>query len=335
MPSESGHFDLLPWQTQLWRQVQAQRTQEKLPHALLLTGPEGIGKRAFAERLAAALACESDTLEAQPCGQCRSCRLTQSGTHPDIHWLEPEEGARQIKIDAVRDLIARTTLTTQAKGSRVFVISPAHAMNNASANALLKTLEEPSSSSTLLLLSSQPHLLPATIRSRCQVIAFRPVDAQHATQWLSEHMDANSAENALALVGGAPLAAMRAAEEGWLPRTQEMIQALTELKLRKINPMQVVAQWLEKSPETIFADLARICSDLMRLRGAETSSRLFLPNSREALTDLASGMELQRIFLFNDELNALRRQMSHNLNQQMVLEKIVTDWLAFTRPEAH
>ena len=166
MSTDQPQFALLPWQQEQWLQLVGRRERLSLPHALLLTGPAGVGKRQFAARLAAALVCEQEAISAQPCGACRACGLAGSGTHPDIHWLEPEEEGKAIRIDAVRALIGRTTLTTQARGSRVFLISPAHAMNRAAANALLKTLEEPTASSNLVLVSSQPHLLAATADGR-------------------------------------------------------------------------------------------------------------------------------------------------------------------------
>lgn len=325
-------FDLLPWHKQLWRNLQDRRAQENLPHALLLAGPDGIGKRQFAERIAAALVCEDGSVDSQPCGHCKGCQLASASTHPDICWLEPEEEGKNIRIDAVRELIGRSVLTTQAKGSRIFVISPAHAMNRAASNALLKTLEEPASSSSLVLISSQPHLLPATIRSRCQTMVFKPVETRQAEQWLSGKVPEPDLRPLLALTGGAPLQALRAMEEGWLADAEGMLKQLTELKFRKVNPMHVVEQWTLRSLGSIFLDFSRICNDLAILANTRNTQRLFMPQFRESLEILAKGMDLKRLFAFSDELNKLQRQMAHNLNSQMLLEKLMTDWLSLTRP---
>lgn len=333
MAAELQPFTLLPWQDALWQRLQDSRAQQRLPHAVLLSGPSGVGKRLFAQRLAAALVCEDTQIQRQPCGQCKACRLIAASTHPDVHWLEPEEEGKNIRIDAVRALTARTTLTTQARGSRVFLISPAHAMNRAASNALLKTLEEPTASSVLVLISSQPHLLPATVRSRCQDIVFKPVDAAQAEQWLLGKVDKTELLPLLALTGGAPLAALKAAEEGWLSAAEDTVARLTELKLRKTNPMQVVEHWGQRALDGLLVDLARVCSDLVQLSSAQQSPRLFMPQARDNLQVLANGIDLQRLFNFTDELNRLKRQMNHNLNPQMLLEKIVTDWLALTRPQ--
>jgi DNA polymerase-3 subunit delta' len=297
-------------------------------------GPDGVGKRQFAERLAAALVCEDASVDSQPCGHCKGCQLASAATHPDIYWLEPEEEGKNIRIDAVRGLIGRSVLTTQAKGSRIFVISPAHAMNRAASNALLKTLEEPASSSSLVLISSQPHLLPATIRSRCQTMVFKPVEARQAEQWLSGQVPEPDLRPLLALTGGAPLQALRAMEEGWLADAEGMLKQLTELKFRKVNPMHVVEQWTSRPLGSIFLDFSRICNDLAMLANTRNTQRLFMPQFRESLEILAKGMDLKRLFAFYDELYKLQRQMTHNLNPQMLLEKLMTDWLSLTRPGA-
>ena len=332
---EDGPFELFPWQVDSWQQLQARREQGTFPHALLLSGPDGIGKRQFAARLAASLVCETDALADRPCGHCRSCVLAVASTHPDIHWLEPEEQGKNIKIDAVRGLIERTTLTTQAKGSRVFVISPAHAMNRASSNALLKTLEEPTASSSLVLLSSRPHLLPATIRSRCQEMLFKPVSAQDAETWLTGRVDPQQLSALLALSGGAPLRALCAAEENWLARAADTLQRLLDLKSRKANPLQVVEHWQQLPLDGLLEDISRTCSDLLQLGSSSENPRLFMPQSTPQLQSLARDINLKKLFRFIDELNLLRRQMTHNLNPQMLLEKVVNDWLLLTRPERH
>ena len=323
------------WHAELWAQLQQRRARGSMPHALLLSGPAGVGKQLFATHLAKSLVCEAESVEQQPCGQCKACRLADAGTHPDIHWLQPEEEGKAIRIDAVRSLIGKTTLTTQARGSRVFLISPAHAMNRASSNALLKTLEEPSAASVMVLISSEPHLLPATIRSRCQDLLFKPVAAQQAGDWLREQApQIQNQEALLALSGGAPLLALRADEEDWLNQAQQTLAQLAELKQRKVNPMQVVEAWTQRPLQPLLNDLSRISSDLVQLASGAQAQRLFMPGQGGQLQSLAKGLDLVQLFGFIDGLNGLRRQMTHNLNPQMLLEKVVIDWLALTRPGA-
>ncbi len=153
-----------------------------MPHALLLSGPEGIGKRRFARVLMQALVCESPSAQGA-CGQCRECNFGMD--HPDLHTVTLLEGKRQIGVDQVRELVEVCNKTAHSSGGRkVIQIFPADAMNNNTANALLKTLEEPSGDTVLILVSDTPARLLATIRSRCRQMAFPVPERELALDWL-------------------------------------------------------------------------------------------------------------------------------------------------------
>lgn len=328
----SGIPALLPWHTAEWQRLIEMRAQDRLPHALLLNGPQGVGKEQFARRLAAALSCEAEQLEGRPCGACQACALNQAGTHPDVHWLAPEEEGRMIRIDAVRGLIDRSSLTTQARGLRVFVIAPADAMNRAAANALLKTLEEPVASSVLLLVSSAPHRLPATIRSRCQRLDFRPVEPGLASQWLAGQVEAGDVGPALALAGGAPLLARDFIEQGRLEESARLLSELLSLKQRQANPVEVAAAWATRGVVPVLDMLKRVFSDLVVLT-ADQAPRLFLSGHSKDLQSLRKNIHLRSMLKFMDEVFRLERQMTHNPNPQMLMERLVNDWLSHSRPE--
>ena len=329
--------NLLPWHADPWARWLASRRADRLPHALLLTGPAGVGKQVFADHLAAALVCETPALEAQPCGRCQACRLAADGTHPDVHRVVPAEEGKPIRIDAIRELIGQSSLTTVGQGMLVFVISPAEAMNRAAANALLKTLEEPSGASCLILVSSAPHRLPATIRSRCQEVAFRPVPREQAREWLAERAGGGDVDAALDAAGGAPLLAQSLLETGGLERLHRLADELIGLGQRRAEPLEVAQVWAERPITQQLADLRRVIFDLARLcvTDAANNVELYLGGKRMDLQNLAKDINLQKIFHFKDEVDRLERLASHNLNPQMMMEKLVNDWLRLTRPEKH
>ena len=153
-----------PWQMPLWQDFQRAVLLNRLPHALLLHGTLGTGKMHFAKLMAQALLCEQTG-----CQQCRSCHLFASEHHPDCFLLEPEEPGKAIKIDAVREALAWLALSPSQGRAKVLILNPVELLNNASANALLKSLEEPTPNTTLILLAEQPALVLATLRSRCQL----------------------------------------------------------------------------------------------------------------------------------------------------------------------
>jgi len=200
---------------------------DRLPHALLLHGAPGIGKLALAERFAQLLLCEKRQRVAQPCGGCDGCRWFLGANHPDIRYLEPEtlarsvaiaeEGAEektkdgkpsnQIRIEQTRALGDFVHLVSHRGGRRVAIIHPAEDMNSATANSLLKILEEPPPGAVFLLVSHRPARLLPTIRSRCVPVPVPLPEPRTAAAWLAAQ-GVRDAGRWLAFAGGAPLRAL-------------------------------------------------------------------------------------------------------------------------------
>ncbi|HEY4559325.1 MAG TPA: DNA polymerase III subunit delta', partial [Lysobacter sp.] len=179
-----------PWQQRMYAQVVATLDAGRLGHAQLLCGPAQLGKREVAMRLARRVLCETPA-GIDACGQCRSCRLIEAGTHPDyrfVSFIPNREGTKlrtEIVIDQMRELSTQLSLTPQFGRAQVAIVDPADAINTAAANALLKTLEEPVPGRYLWLVSAHPARLPATIRSRCQRVEFRLPPIDEARAWLA------------------------------------------------------------------------------------------------------------------------------------------------------
>lgn len=321
-----------PWHTQQWQRLSRARAAGRLPHAMLLAGPDGLGKADFARRLSDSLVCPQVDEAGDACGSCASCRQTQAGTHPDQRSVVPEEPGKMIKIDAIRDLTSKSVLSAQEGAYRVFLIHPAEAMNRAAANALLKTLEEPSSRTVLILVSSHPTRLAATIRSRCQVLKFGIPQVKDVRAWLVEQGAGVELDELLAISGGAPLRALQAREQGWLDESRRLSQELLTLKQRKANPLAIVEEWGKRPLPLLSDSLKRCLSDLVKLANGLRDTVIYHPGIRDDLQCLGEGIDLQRLYGFNDELLRLDRDSSHNLNVQMQLETIANRWLQITRP---
>ena len=169
--------------------LKAARLAGRLSHAYLFLGPEGVGKASTARALAAALNCAQPGADGDACGTCPSCRRMQAGTHPDFLVITPEEPKTQIKIEVIRELRRLTEYPPLGGGWRVVLIKPAEALsaqNEAAANALLKTLEEPPPQHLLVLTArGEADLLP-TIVSRCHKLAFAPLPSALIIQELGE-----------------------------------------------------------------------------------------------------------------------------------------------------
>src|SRR4051812_14692222 len=228
-----------PWNEPVLESLKKARA--RLPHALLIHGPRGIGKLALAEHFAQLLLCEHTDVQARPCGRCDACRWYLAGNHPDFRRLEPEalaktpaadaeaaeEGsdapARRTKqpsivitVEQVRALADFLNLRSHRGALRVALVHPAEDLYPNAANALLKSLEEPPLGAIFILVSHRPARLLPTVRSRCVAVPVPVPPADVALRWLASEGIANP-DRWLAFAGGAPLQAREYAEQaaGW------------------------------------------------------------------------------------------------------------------------
>ena len=244
----------------------------RAPHALLLHGPEGVGKLQLAERFAQLLLCESAGPRTASCGKCDGCRWFVAGHHPDVRFIEPETLARrpagddgetsekskakpsaEIKIDQVRGLADFVNLASHRGGKRIVIVHPAEAMNTPAANALLKSLEEPPASAMFLLVSHRAARLLPTVRSRCVPIAVPLPGADQARAWL-EKQGVKDAGRRLAFAGGAPLRALQDANGGRGERADQMLQALASGNLDRLQGAR------DREELELLADVLQRCA---------------------------------------------------------------------------
>lgn len=248
--------DLLGQSRQI-EMIQRAAARNRLAHAYLFLGPEGIGKRQVARGLAESLFCTSrsgTTLSA--CGTCASCRQVQSGSHPDLFEIGCPEGKRELPIDLLvgakerrgrEGLCHDLAMRPMAGDRRVAIIDDAHTMNDESANALLKTLEEPPIGSVLMLLSPELEPILPTIRSRCQPLWFSPLSPEIVEGILrKEGVAAEPARSAAAVSGGSPGAA-RGLLDPSLSRIREAVEG--GLKRRPLEPVSLAAAVIEAVEE--------------------------------------------------------------------------------------
>ncbi len=327
---------IYPWQEKQKQHLLDMQQQERFPHALLLCGPEGIGLNQFAQTFAKQLLCLSKGIDAEnACGTCQSCQLFAAGSHPDLTIIEPEEEGKQVKIAQIRELIEYVTLKSFSGKIKVAIIKSADAMNRATANALLKTLEEPPSQSMLFLLSHRPSNLPITIRSRCQRIDFEPALDDIAINWLNtQSYDSSlSAELLLRLSGGGPLKALSLVEDEQLQHRQTLLRDLKSLTKRNGDPVQIASSWQALGVESIFVTLMRIIQDLIRLKLQHERANLVNLDLKEDLQDLVNSLDLVAL-VRNYDFVLFKYQQSTgpmNYNVLSLFEEIVVNW---NKPEA-
>ncbi len=294
----------LPWQADDWASVSQRLAADRLPHALLLAGPAGIGKWQFACVLAARMLC----LEPQAglaCGKCKTCSVLAAGSHPDCLELAPEEGSRVIKIDQVRGLISFAGKTPALGSRKLALLCPAEAMNLNAANALLKCLEEPSASTTLLLVSHQPASLPATVRSRCQTVTLPSPSRQQGLSWLAAACGGEeTAGQLLDACDNRPLAALALYQSGTLEQRLALRGGIDSLLAGRLSPLELPALASDMELVDVLATMQSTVQQKLRT-GSQAQGQV----SGEAF-------ELWR------ELGRLQRSISAgaNPNRQLIIE---------------
>ncbi len=327
-----------PWQDTQWRNLVERRWQDALPHALLLHGPGGTGKADFAAHFAHSLLCQQNRADGQPCGDCSSCLLYAVNNHPDYHLIEPEKEGGQIKIDQIRALIADIGLSSHSGGYKVVIIRPAEAMNTAAANSLLKTLEEPPAKTLIMLLAEQCTRLPATVRSRCQLVRFNLPDKALAENWLTEKLtekkaNPDDAPRLLAMTHGAPLSALAGAEKDQLAHRQSLFEMLGGLAEGRLDPVKIAGEWSKIEQPTPIRYLHDWVSDMIRLQ--QVPGYFEKRAEYQKVLHLLSGdLDVQKLYIYLDRI-AESRQLITQLNPLPIIESLLIQWANIPKQKAN
>ncbi len=325
---------LYPWQTPLWQRWTGLRS--RLPHAILLKGAQGIGKLDFALHVAHSLLCEKPLATGMPCGECASCRWFEQNSHPDFRLVQPdalaetedaEEGSkkkpsRQISVDQIRALADFANLSAHRGGFRVVVIHPAEAMNANAANALLKTLEEPSPGMLMILVSHKPQQLLPTIVSRCLALAAPQPSAEQSTTWLKQQGVANPAI-ALAQASFSPLTAARLAEES--AETGAYHHFLEQIRQPgRVDVFALAEQWQKAEPGQVVHWLQQWCYDLASAK--LTGKVRYNPELSDSIKKLAEKLDSFELQRYQKELLVAKREALHPLNARLQLESLLLSY---------
>lgn len=347
-----------PWNEDLWSTLA--RQFDRLPHALLLHGRPGLGKHAFAVQLAQALLCARPQAGAA-CGRCQSCRLFMAGTHPDMHVLRPEaiaesaadlgsqyaarypasdkkrekreRASADITIYQIRCLIEDAQTRPFVGKRKVVLLSPAEAMNINAANSLLKLLEEPPLGSMLLLVTSYPARLPATIRSRCSHILFKSPARTAGLAWLQLRTGskAEPAAGLLKLAGGAPLLAKSLIEEGFPEIRARLLKDLDDLRAGREEPVACAARWKGVGAKHCLDLLHGSVSDLIKA-GLGVSGPI-LANSAASVPPSRDKYKykLSELYKFIDVIHEYYRLLGSPLDELLILEDVLIRWARLSR----
>lgn len=328
----------LPWQKEQWRRLTEQRSAGKQAHAYLLAGPSGLGKFHFAIEFARAMLC-SEPADGKACGTCSNCMLSRQG-HPDLLIVAPQEGSRDIKIAQIRELSEFVILTSHAGGARIVVVDQAHAMNSSSANALLKTLEEPTAQTFLFLITDSPGSLLPTIRSRCQRLQFVTPSLELAAAWVRDQLAPGSDEDEVSLLaaaGNRPVYALELAQSGNLDIQKEYVVRTCQLGMGNESIPAILSLVGKIGEKAAVGYLSHTSTILIKYlldegQGIENNAAVLslaqhLSDSQTANGNSGKALVNKLLGFYEMAQNAQQQLLSSsNPNPQLIVESLLWQW---------
>lgn len=310
-----------PWQETVWQNL-TQRFPN-LGHGLLFYGKKGCGKEAFAQHFLTWVLCLNRHATDQPCGTCGSCLWLKSNTHPNYVYVGTDEDNKKqnakIKIEKIRDLLPFVQQTVD--GWRVILIEPAEALNVASANALLKTLEEPGDRVLIILLADHYLKLPATVRSRLQHFALDRISTTQAYDYLEQNLHLSTQiqqQLLLNLSNSMPLQAIQLAEMEWLNKRQDFLSDWQKLVVEKNMPMTIATKWNKSLTFVDFLQMFEyLLSDLICVKLNQQ-----VKNSDLDFNLLSEHYNLEFLFNVYADLQQSKRFLNQNVQTNLVLDQL-------------
>jgi DNA polymerase-3 subunit delta' len=326
-----------PWQQPQWQHFLQQVEQDRMPHALLLTGQKGIGKWHYAHAMASYLLCMSPR-SGLACNECRGCQLIASDTHPDKTVVAPEDSGKQIKIDQIRQLSNTVANTAQQGGRKVVILGPIEQLNINASNALLKNLEEPAADTFFILVSHVISGVMATIRSRCQILSFPVPESQQALSWLQDVGVSGDVELILDMAAGAPLTAKSLMDNNTVEQLECFYSGLLDAQQKSpVIDINIAKSWLdlelEDTLEWWLQLLNRVIKGCFLASNPSVNANLPFVKTMVDIQSMAIRFNRQWLFKFMDKLLQAKKQLLQgaNPNKQLLLEELLLDWYAIIK----
>lgn len=297
-----------------------------IQHAMLFTGPEGVGKLTVAKIMAAGILCENRS-QGEACGSCHSCRMLARGAHPDLYVLSPE--GNNIKIEQVRSMQREMTMSPCESQKRVCIIETAETMTDQAANSLLKILEEPPAYLVFILTANQRYRLLDTVISRCRLFPFQPVSAALIADTLTgKGVETRKALTAARLSGGRIGTAYALAADGGLDDRDKAVAIVKKLSAARSQGILDIAAELYEEDKTaagIIRQLSTLIRDLSVLKTAEPQQLVFNIDSIEILAVLAENWSEEALSRSYSQLRQAERAIAGNANLRLTAEALMIE----------
>jgi len=313
----------LPWLREGIAQWNEFVLLDRVPHAVLLSGSNGLGKLALARNMAHMALCENLS-DSGPCKECSACHLFTANNHPDFTMVSAEKSI--IKVDQIRKLTQKIILSSTKGLFRVIIVENAEQMNKAAANALLKTLEEPPEKVVIILTTSEVGSLLPTIKSRCVKINV-PIPAYNdAYEWLKNNSQSSSSEEiklSLSLTNGAPITALTILDNELLLQVKTMISDLKDLVNHQKTILEITKRW---NTEELYVHFSMLASYFLMI--IKQNNKLNFENSASQ-TDigLAHVSHLDdKLLVFVKSLYLFIHRTDTPLKKELLIDELLINW---------
>lgn len=294
----------------------------KMAHAYIFEGPIGCGRRKTALALTQAIFCKEISDDA--CGICPSCRKVAAGNHGDIHFVEPLPDKRDISIAQLRDIQRELALRPYEAPRKACIMEPADRMNTNSANSFLKTLEEPPGNAIIILLTENADILLPTIRSRCQLVRFSPLSAEHVCQLLEKQgMDPETASLLAQMADGSMQKALELDNDSLNERRETLLKHFYALSLNRIVTVFDASEALSGNRDETLETLDMLLSiirDVVHI--AAGSGEIINSSIRQQLEQLAFRLNMESSLRLADDILETRRAVQRNANAKLALDNL-------------
>lgn len=336
--SQSGHV----WNDAVWHNLT--KTNQRQNHALLFSGNAGLGKRDIALRYARHILSDTE----------QSISLFDAGNHPDLHvimaenhlnleegdlaslaavrYIEEHKGKpkKNINIEQIRRLAEKVSTSAHLSQYKVLMVFGAEQMNNNASNAFLKSLEEPSANTVIILVTDEIDRISKTIRSRCSLLHFKAPTTDVALQWLQQHMPAVDSESYLALAGGSPLRALDMHKQDYLGQVKQVFNDANALWGRRKYPVETAREWQKLGAQETLNIIQKLLIDLVRLSSSPEPASLFFPVQKQWLQKVSSMLSQASVIDVIDKVTDAKRMLRTTVDELLVMETITVNLAEMT-----
>jgi DNA polymerase-3 subunit delta' len=313
-------FDSFIGNRKVIERLRGKLRQDRFPHGLIFSGPEGVGKHTCALMIAKALNC-TGAATGDFCGECSSCRKIDSGTHPDVMRISVEEEATRIKIAQVRQLLNMLDLHPLEGRNKVFIIDPADLLNAEASTALLKGLEEPPENSFFILITVNVHELLLTVRSRCQVYNFTPLTLEEIRQHgVTDELVVRWSQGSIGRARNLDITGLKSERELLVDFLETAVTA-TEEQFQDLLGVSADIGRSKQDFEGRMAILSVLIADVLYVKEG-LPEKVVNIDLRDRLTKVAEAVPVDRLIRTSEFLGFIETSLKNHVNRQMLAEML-------------